>query len=317
MNLQDLPAEILDEITFHLPYTALVALRWTSRSLHNDIYCPLPLHWHIHQQYNNPAARLAARDARFPFRTLDGKIDCDERSVLRQNAPAEKETMFTTKKPNLTDQVIPETPPRRPTRDELRRCMFDLLILESYPYFNTSALARVDEYPQELLPKIIPAERYACHTCLKLLPQSRFSRNQIRGDRTRGRTSIKVLLERQAKTDYYDSSLPVEQRYCIPCGISDGKYAAGVFLQWIEEETIITGEAGKCGAKKLVLKSGIVCKGCRKWQVCEGGQDSKCAVRRLCEKCLADKLSITLVPSFTGGLCMRDRDELKGARIHN
>lgn len=293
MNLQDLPAEILDEITLYLPYTSLIALRWTSRTLYNDIYCPLPPHWLTYQQYHNPAARLLARDARFPFRTLDGKIDCDEQSVLRRNPAPEQETTFTTKATHVDDlrrahiEVAAPPSPRRPTPGELRRCMFDLLILESYPCFNTSALSRIDDLPQDYLPKTIPLERYACHICLKLLPQSHFAPKETRGDCTRGRTPITILLERQAKTSYYDSFLPLENRYCLSCGTKEGKYAKGALLQFIGEEYVVTGKPGECGARKLVVGVGIVCKRCGEWKVCEEGMESKSAIRRLCKGCLA------------------------------
>jgi hypothetical protein len=138
--------------------------------------------------------------------------------------------------------------------------MFDLLVLETYPCFNTSALSRLDDFPREYLPKSIPTERYACHMCLKLLPQSHFAPKETRGDRTRGRTPITVLLERQAKTNYYDSSLPIEHRYCLSCGTKDGKYAKGALIQFISEEHVVTGEPGRCGARKLVVGVGIVCR---------------------------------------------------------
>lgn len=251
MPLLELPLELLDDICLYLPYTSLLSLRWTSRRLYNDVYSPLPEHWKEVAVLHDPEAKRKARDARQIYRNEKGLIDLD-----------------LTRKERAKD----------PSPADLRRCMFDLLILESWPCFNTTATGRMSYSTYEYSNKIIPHDLYGCHICLRLRNQSAFAIAQTRGDKTRGRYPIKALLDRQEKVEYYVAGLPIETRYCLDCGTKWGKYQKGALLQFIEEEV------AEDGGTKLVLGTGIVCRRCGEFK--KAGADTKAGLRRLCEECL-------------------------------
>jgi len=273
MPLQDLPLELLDEICLYLPYTSLIALRWTSRVLYNDILAPLPTHWQSQHNSNDPLLKRLARDSRYPFHTLDGKINLDA-EIARTRRAAALENSARARTDSIEDQ---------------RRCLFDLLLMECWPSFNTAAAGQLNErhepdIPASMRGKLAPTDCYACHICLRLRAQSHFAIAQTRGDKKRGRYTPTMLLERQEKVGYYVAALAVEGRYCLQCGTKEGKYQKGALLQFIEEEGVVCGEAGRLGARKLVIGVGIVCKRCGEFRRVQG--ESKEALRRLCGECL-------------------------------
>lgn len=251
MSILELPLELLDEICLSLPYTSLLSLRWTCRRLYNDVYSPLPKHWTEVALLHDPEAMRKARDARQIYRNEKGLIDLDLTRKERAKSPSPS---------------------------DLRRCMFDLLILESWPCFNTTATGRREYLEQEYSNKIIPRDLYGCHICLRLRNQSAFAIQQTQGDKTRGRYPMKALLERQAKVEYYMAGLAIETRYCLECGTQRGKYQKGALLRFIEEEV------AEHGGTKLTLMTGIVCRRCGEFK--RAGAETKAGLRRLCDECL-------------------------------
>lgn len=294
-TLLTLPPELLDEIAIHLPYTSLLALRWTCYDLYATLASPLPARWLAHFTSSAPDALRRARDKRYPFKSTNGLIDLKTEAERR----AEDEER------RLVGTLV------KKDRDS-RRCMFDLLIVEAWPMYNTAATSRLTDEViakqgsvQDTMSGILPLDMYACHLCLRLLPQRHFALAQTRGDKTRGRYSAKALLERQEKIGYYVAGLAVEERYCLECGTRRGKYQKGCLLQFVEEEAVeVLGAGRKMGgggsgeneggggegngrgpARKLVLGTGIVCKRCGEFKRV-GSPETKAALRRLCEECL-------------------------------
>ena len=90
--------------------------------------------------------------------------------------------------------------------------MADLLEIEQWPEYNA-----VKFMPPESRQPVGQLDFFACHLCLKIRSADKFANAMMKGKR--GKLGEGTVEERS-------------KRFCIPCGITHGKYQRGTYLRF-------------------------------------------------------------------------------------
>lgn len=130
-------------------------------------------------------------------------------------------------------------------------CITDLLEIELWPCYNSA------ETREGCLKQAMPTlDYFACHICLKIRSAEYFSNAMMKS--------------RRGKLSPVSTRSEKHKRFCIPCGVTTGKYQKGVQLEF-----------GGCGRGR-----GIVCFHCGQFDKAGGAEYTTKASQRICSTCL-------------------------------
>ena len=136
-------------------------------------------------------------------------------------------------------------------------CITDLLEIELWPCYNSA------ETREGCLKQAMPTlDYFACHICLKIRSAEYFSNAMMKS--------------RRGKLSPVSTSSEKHKRFCIPCGVTTGRYHKGVQLEF----------GGYGGGR------GIVCFHCGRFDKANRAEYTAKASQRICSTCLSVQPSL-------------------------